>query len=763
MRKPELPLHAERWHEGILDGLAEGVLVQDAEGRIVASNPAARSILGLEVEEVAGRTSIDPAWGSVWSDGTPARGDDLPSTIARKTGKPVRDVVVGVRHPSGIVRWLRTSAMPLRDGSGEDVVGAVVSFSDISEERRVQEALADNAALLTETQEIAKIGGWVYDVASHKATWTDEVYRIHEVTREFDPSLSLERDVDFYAPEDRATIDDAFRRAVEEGRPYDLELRLVTGKGREIWVRTAGRPKLEHGRVVRVYGHISDLTASRESAAKYRGLLEAAPDAMVVVDGVGEIVLLNAQAERQFGYRRHELVGQPITNIIPSGFAERLIADDLRSAADALAQQIGTGIELVALRKDGTEFPIEMMLSPLDSGDGILVTAAIRDISARKAADEALRVALSRFQAVVDAGMVGIFFARQGGRVFYANDYFLDLVGFTRKELERGELDWRAITPLEWLPDTDVAVTEMIDRGVSRPFEKEYVRRDGRRVPVFLADTRLPGTGEDMAAFVLDIGQLKRAEEELRALNIELEGRVSARTAALEAANRELEAFSYSVSHDLRAPLRSIDAFSQILLQEHAAGLDTEARRVLDVVVRNAQHMGQLIDDLLALSRIGRKELERKPVDMEILARSVAEELLAAHADRTVQFDIGPLCGAIGDASLLRQVWVNLFDNAVKFTGPVEHARVEVRCESGPHQRRFTVSDNGVGFDARYGDKLFQPFQRLHQTSEFEGTGIGLAIVARIVRRLGGEVWADSAPGAGATFGFSLPATMEAI
>ena len=628
-------------------------MVQDAEGRIVESNPTARAILGLDAATLTGRTSDDPEWQTVWSDGKPARGEDLPSTIARTTGEPVRGVVIGVRHPSGTVRWLRVSASPLRDAASDEVLGAVVSFSDVTEARRGEQALLDSR-------------------------------------------------------------------------------------------------------------NISDVRESQESAAKYRGLLEAAPDAMVVVDGAGEIVLLNAQAERQFGYRRDELVGQQVKVIIPEGFAERLIADDLRSTADALLQQIGMGIELFGRREDGTEFPIEIMLSPLESAEGILITAAIRDISARKAAEEALRVALGNFQDLVDADIVGVFFARQDGRVFYANDYFLDLLGYTREELEHGEVDWRAMTPPEWLQLTDRALDELREQGSSKPFEKEYMRRDGSRVPVFLADTRLAGPGANIAAFVLDISERKRGEDELLALNAELEGRVKTRTAALEAANREMEAFSYSVSHDLRAPLRSIDAFSQILLREHAAGLDPEARRVLDIVVRNAQHMGQLIDDLLTLSRIGRKNLDRTPVDMEPLVRSVVEELQATQPGRTVEFDIGPLASAFGDAGLLRQVWVNLFDNAVKFTGPVQLAKVEVRCEPGPRECRFTVRDNGVGFDPRYSDKLFQPFQRLHQTSEFEGTGIGLAIVARIVRRLGGEVWADGAPGEGATFGFSLPASQEA-
>lgn len=234
------------------------------------------------------------------------------------------------------------------------------------------------------------------------------------------------------------------------------------------------------------------------------------------------------------------------------------------------------------------------------------------------------------------------------------------------------------------------------------------------------------------------------------------------RTANLEDANRELEAFSYSVSHDLRAPLRHISAYSQILLEEHAGQLDAEGKRLLGVVLRNATQMSTLIEDLLTLSRLTRKNLRLHLVDMERLARSVARELSAAEPDRTIAFDIGRLGKTQGDTGLLCQVWTNLLANAVKFTRPMAEPHIELRHELGPGEHLYTVHDNGVGFDPAHAGKLFQPFERLHSTSEFEGTGIGLAIVARIVQRHGGRVWAESAPGLGATFGFALPDTVAA-
>jgi signal transduction histidine kinase len=254
----------------------------------------------------------------------------------------------------------------------------------------------------------------------------------------------------------------------------------------------------------------------------------------------------------------------------------------------------------------------------------------------------------------------------------------------------------------------------------------------------------------------------KNMEEEIRALNAELEARVAQRTAALESANRELEAFSYSVSHDLRAPLRSIDGYSSILVRDHAGQLDAEAQRLFGIVVRNVKQMGTLIDDLLAFSRASRAALDHRPVDMAGLARSVADEVRAASPEREIAFDVGPLAAVPGDAALLRQVWANLLGNALKFSGPVAHAAVEVRSEQVDGESRYTVRDNGVGFDPAYADQLFAPFSRLHPTADFEGTGIGLAIVARIVTRHGGRVWADGTPGGGATFGFALPSDTEA-
>lgn len=275
------------------------------------------------------------------------------------------------------------------------------------------------------------------------------------------------------------------------------------------------------------------------------------------------------------------------------------------------------------------------------------------------------------------------------------------------------------------------------------------------------ADERLSATMAVLVSLCIVSSKRKRAVEALEKLNRELEQRVQERTLQLELSNKELEAFAYSVSHDLRSPLRALDGFSRILLEEYANILDAEGKRLLDIIRENAQHMDQLITDLLILSRVVRAEMQLSSVDMTALAHAVYRKIAPSDLQERFVFSVESLPAAPGDAVMLRQVWHNLLANAVKFTLPRPAGRIAVGGYTVDNMHVYYVEDNGVGFDPQYSHKLFGVFQRLHGREEFEGTGIGLAIVQRIVQRHGGQVWARGKVNEGAAFYFSIPATVK--
>jgi PAS domain S-box-containing protein len=515
---------------------------------------------------------------------------------------------------------------------------------------------------------------------------------------------------------------------------------------------------LESAEGILVTAAIRDISVRRDAEkhlaqmeGRYRGLLEAAPDAMVVVNQGGAIVLLNVQAEKQFGYRRDELLGQEVKNIIPEGFAERLVADALRSTADALAQQIGTGIELTGRRKDGSEFPIEIMLSPLESAEGILVTAAIRDITVRKDAERHLAQMEGRYRGLLEAAPDAMVVVNRRGEIVLLNVQAEKQFGYRRDELVGQRM--KNIIPegfaerliSDGLRSPEDALAQQIGTGI----ELTGRRKDGSEFPIELMLSPLESAeGVLVTAAIRDITTRKTAETHLLR-----------KVEELNHSNEELGQFAYIASHDLQEPLRMVASYTQLLSRRYKGKLDSEADEFIAFAVDGASRMQRLIQDLLAYSRVGTKGQELLDYSSEEALQQALINLRAPIGDSGARVTHDPLPTVLADEMQLIQLFQNLVGNAIKYQSqgvPQIHISAARNVEK---KWIFSVKDNGLGIDPQYFERIFGMFQRLHKREEFAGTGIGLAICKKIVERHGGSISVESQPGQGSTFRFTLEGT----
>lgn len=611
----------------------------------------------------------------------------------------------------------------------------------------------------------------------------------------------------------------------------------------------------------------------------FKLVVEAAPNAIVLTNAQGRILLVNAGAEKLFGHTRGDLIGQPVETLLPKRFRTAHPGYHSAYAAHAEARPMGSGRDLFALRQDGSEVPVEIGLNPIETPEGTLILAVIIDITDRKQADDALRASLKEIgdlKAALDEHAI-VAITDPQGRITFVNDKFCAISKYSREELI-GQ-DHRIINsgyhPTEFIRDLWTTITHgrvwhgeiknrakdgsfywvdttivpfLNDQGKPRQYvairaditerklaeearrtsegryrtlfecapdgiliadpdsyyidanasicqmlgytreeliglhasdivteqevrhiepaldiikkkadyhrEWQFRRKNGSVFAAEVIATALPDG--NLLGMIRDVTERKEAETKIHQLNAELEQRVAQRTAELQAANKELEAFSYSVSHDLRAPLRAVDGFSLAVLEDYGPQLPEEGRHYLETIRHGAQKMGALIDDLLTFSRLSRAPLNKQKVNTAQQVRDVLEDLGPQRNGREIDMRIGDLPPCEGDPALLKQIWANLLSNALKYTQKRELTVVEIGFEPTPKGDAFFVRDNGTGFDMRYANKLFGVFQRLHRAEDYEGTGVGLAIVQRIIHRHGGQIWAEAAVNRGATFYFTL-------
>jgi PAS domain S-box-containing protein len=496
--------------------------------------------------------------------------------------------------------------------------------------------------------------------------------------------------------------------------------------------------------------------------ARYRGLLEAAPDAMVVVDQSGEIVLLNAQAEKQFGYSRDELLGKKVASIIPEGFAERLIADETRSAAEALAQQIGTGIELIGRRRDGSEFPIEIMLSPLESAEGILITAAIRNITVRKDAERHLAQMEARYRGLLEAAPDAMVVVNTSGEIVLLNVQAEKQFGYRRDALLGQKVT--NIIPEGFaerlIADGTRTAAEAMAQHIGTGIELIGRRRDGSEFPIEIMLSPLETTeGILITAAIRDLTVRKAADKHLAQV-VDAEKRLAQMVEDLSRSNEELEQFAYVASHDLQEPLRIVAGYTQLLSKRYKGKLDSDADEFIAFAVDGANRMQQLIQDLLVYSRVGKRGLELLDISSDESLHQAVINLRGAIEESGAEVTHDPLPMVKADEIQLIQLFQNLVGNAIKYRRPGGVPTVHVSAaRNGGAKWIFSVRDNGIGIDPQFFERIFGMFQRLHKREEFAGTGMGLAICKKIVERHGGSISVESQPGQGSTFRFTVAAS----
>lgn len=747
LKDAELRASEQRFRNTFL-GAATGVAIMTLQGKFVEANPSYCNMLGYTQQEL---NTLDV-------EALTRAGE------REKSAAELRELIDGRRETltaerqyigkNGRTVWARVSLSKLRDAAGQ-LTGIVAMTEDLTLKHEAEQKLHRTQALLSMASHLSRLGAWQIDLPGHELTWSDEIRAIYELPTDATPSL--EAALGFYAPEYRELVQELVTDCMTHGEPFDAEMQLITARGRRVWVRAVGEAlRDEAGNITRLQGALQDIDAQKQAESRENALaqrlattLESISDAFFLLDPQWNFVFLNGQTESLLKRSRAELLSQNMWEAFPEVVGSRFehecrgaVANNRTARFEAFFEPLNAWFDLNAYPTEG----------------GLAVY--FQDVTARRGAAEQLRlleVSVSHLNDIViitEAEPI----SAPGPRIVFVNEAFERYAGYSREEAvgqsprflqgpktQRAELD-RIRAALEKRQPVRAEVINYSKAGKEYWLELDIV-------PVADADGRVT----HFVSIERDISERKRVEGEILALNASLEVRVQERTQELNAANQELEAFSYSVSHDLRSPLNTIDGFGQMLFKTNQQHLDDKGRHYLSRIRAGAQQMGALIEGLLSLAKISRDPLRVQEVDLSALSNRVVQECREREPDRDVLVTIDENLRVMGDPTLLLVVMQNLIGNAWKYTSRQAHASVEVACDTAPGgESVYVVRDNGAGFDMAYADKLFGTFQRLHSPLEFSGTGIGLANVKRVIERHGGRVWAESIPGQGASFYFTI-------
>ena len=736
-------------YSAIVDSSNDAIISRTLGGIIRSWNRGAEVLFGYNAQEAIGKglSLIIPPH-------LLKEEEDLMARIVMNEN--IKNYETSRVRKNGTVIPISLTVSPIKDINGR-IIGASKIAHDITDRKQAEEKLkrslqevSDYKYALDESSIIA--------ITDQKGviTYVNENFR--RVSK-FQDSEVIGRDYNLI---DSGYHSKEFIRAIRimltKGKIWKGELKNKASDGTTYWVDTTIVPFLdEQGLPYQYIAIQADITKRKEaeealakSEKRFRALIENSKDIISISDKDFKPIYRSPSVERITGYA----AGDPDNK----GGEDSIFSEDLPLLKETINN---------ILQHPGQSFPLQFRMKHKKGHyiwlEGIMtnmlhdefiggIISNFRDITESKITEEKL-IRSEKIYKTIASSIPGcaICLLDNEYRYFLVEGDFIGQIGYSEEDLLGKEL--KEVVPEE-------QYTRMLPY-LERVFAGETFTLENNRGEIYTISRFVPLKDEKDNVYaamvvVLDITELKEAEKNIAELNIGLEQKVRERTMQLEMVNSELEAFTYSVSHDLRAPLRIINGFADILITNHAAALDIEGKKVLGVINKNVERMRRLIDDLLNLSRLGRKEVVRKNVDMNEMVRCVIDELEQGQK-QTVEFDIKSLLPAYCDSSLLEVVWTNLISNAVKYSGKIERPVINISSSGENEEIIYSISDNGVGFDMLYADKLFRVFQRLHSSKEFEGTGVGLALVERIIMKHGGRVWAYGETDKGATFNFSLP------
>jgi PAS domain S-box-containing protein len=743
-----------------------GKVMVGLDKRFTHCNNAFAKSLGYSVEELIGKTIADVTY----PDDQEVGMDEM---IAIAKGKlKVSQIQKRYLRKDGEIIWCDVTISLVRDLS-EHPKYFLAIIQDITRRRQAEELVRDNEKRFREIIESLPQLFWTCRVdgpCDYLSRQWVEYTGIPEADQ-----LGY-RWLEQLHPEDKDRTISEWMEKVITKESFDIEFRIRRNDGIFHWFKTRAVPMFDsNGNIIKWFGSNTDIDEIlraekdlKEAELKFRTIFDKASDGMILAEnGSSTFYMANNKI--------CEILGYSLEEILKIGVGDIHLKKDLPYAREQfdrlLRREISIAPGIPVRKKNGTVFYADITASIVNIGGKDYLLGVFRDITERIIIEEKikrlnedleetvikrtaqLQDTLDFNQKIIETSSLGIFACIEDGPCIIANPAVAKISGASVDEMLK--LNFRELD--SWKMN-----------GLFGKVETAFITNEPQRAEIHLTTsfgrdawldyfiTTFRSAGKLHFLMTVDeITERKLAEIELNKYQAHLEER----TAQLEASNKELEAFSYSVSHDLRAPLRAVHSYTNILLEDYEKTLDDEGKRICGIISSSATQMGELIDDLLSFSRIGRSTLNPSMLNMKTLAGGVFADLNNGNADRKIKVKMGKLHSVFGDGNLLKIVWTNLISNAIKYSSHVPSSEIVISSSKEDHTITYSVKDYGVGFDMQYKHKLFGVFQRLHSESEFEGNGVGLAIVQRIVMKHGGKVWAEGEVGKGATFFFSLPAS----